>query len=41
MEMGCTMHDIQNKVVVYDTRNKNLNYLAYFGIIQNYNKISK
>ncbi len=35
------MYDIQNKVVVYDTRNENLKQLAYFGMIQNYDKISK
>jgi hypothetical protein len=34
--MGCNVHDILNKVVVYDTRKKNLKYLAYFGMIQNY-----
>ncbi len=32
MQMGCNVHDIQNKVVVYDIRKKNLKYLAYFGM---------
>ncbi len=39
--MGCNVHDIQNKVVVYDIRNKNLKQLAYFGTIQNYDKFSR
>jgi hypothetical protein len=39
--MGCNVHDIQNKVVVYDMRKKNLKQLSYFGMIQNYDKIWK
>jgi hypothetical protein len=39
--MGCNVHDIQNKVIVYDIRNKKLKKLAYFGMIQNYDKFSK
>jgi len=39
--MGCNVHDIQNKVVVYDIRNKKLKKLAYFGMIQNYDKFSR
>ncbi len=39
--MGCNVHDIQNKVVVYDTKNKNLKQVTYFGMIQNYDKFSK
>ncbi len=35
------MHDIQSKVVVYDIRNKNLKYLTYIGMIQNYDKFSR
>jgi hypothetical protein len=32
------VHDIQNKVVIYDIRKKNLKQLIYFGMIQNYEK---
>jgi hypothetical protein len=39
--MGCNVHDMENKVVVYDIKNKNLKYLTYFGMIQNYDKISR
>ncbi len=35
------MHDIPNKVVVYDIKNKDLKLLTYFGMIQNYDKFSK
>jgi hypothetical protein len=38
MQMGCNVHDIQNKVGVYNTKNKNL---KYFGMIQNYEKFSR
>jgi hypothetical protein len=33
--MGCNVHDMENKVVVYDIRNKNLKDLTYLGMIQN------
>jgi hypothetical protein len=36
--MGSNVHDIQNKILVYDARKKNLNQLAYFGMVQNYDK---
>jgi hypothetical protein len=39
--MGCNVHDIQNKVVGYVKRNKNLKYLKYFGMIQNYDRFSR
>ncbi len=39
--MGCNVHDIQNKVVVYNTSNKNLKQLAYFNMIQNDDKFSR
>jgi hypothetical protein len=39
--MWCNVHDIKNKVVVYDIKNKNLKQLAYFGVIQNYDRISR
>ncbi len=35
------MHDIQKKVVVYNIINKNLKEVAYFGMIQNYDKFSR
>ncbi len=41
MKIGCNVHDIKNKVVVYDTKKKNLKQLAYFGMIQNYDKFSR
>jgi len=34
-------YHIQNKVIVYDIRDKNLKQLAYFDMIQNYDKFSK
>jgi hypothetical protein len=40
--MGCNVHDIKNNVAIYDTRRKNLKQLiAYFGMSQNYDKISR
>ncbi len=39
--MGSNVHDIQNKILVYDARKKNLNQLAYFGMVQNYDKFWK
>jgi hypothetical protein len=35
------VHDIQKKVVVYNIINKNLKEVAYFGMIQNYDKFSR
>ncbi len=35
------MHDIQKKVLIYDIKEKNLKQLAYFRMIQNYDKFSK
>jgi len=35
------VHDIPNKVVVYDIKNKDLKLLTYFGMIQNYHKVSR
>jgi hypothetical protein len=34
--MGCNVHVIQKKIVVYNTRNKNLKWLAYFCMTQNF-----
>jgi hypothetical protein len=39
--MGCDVHKIQNKVVVYMIPQKKPKKLAYFGMIQNYDKFSK
>jgi hypothetical protein len=39
--MGCNVHDMEIKVVVYDIRDRNLKLLTYFGMIQNYDKISR
>ncbi len=39
--MRCNVHDIQKKVVFYDKRNKKVKQLAYFGMIQNYDKFSR
>jgi hypothetical protein len=39
--MGFNVHDIQNKVIVYDIIMKNLQKIAYLGIIQNNDKISR
>jgi len=39
--MGWNMHDIQKKVLIYDIKEKNLKQLAYFRMIQNYDKFSK
>jgi hypothetical protein len=39
--MGCNVHDIEKKVVVYNKENKNMKYLTYSGMIQNYDKISR
>jgi hypothetical protein len=39
--MGGNVHDIPNKVVVYDIKKKALKLLTYFGMIQNYDKFSR
>ncbi len=39
--MGCNVHDIQKKVIVYDIKTKGLHKLTYLGMIQNYDKFSK
>jgi hypothetical protein len=36
--MGCNVHDIKNKVVVFNIIDKKLKKLTYFGTIQNYDK---